>query len=227
MAGVQTKVVEHMAERRKTRKAPRFAPAGQSTQMVVGATDTPDADVIATAARLYRRHELRRVYYSAFSPIPNAPRVLPSRPPVLVREHRLYQADWLIRFYGFEEHEIVAPNGMLSLEHDPKLAWALAHPGFFPVDLNRAPREQLLRVPGLGVLSVKKLLASRRVRTLRLTDLPKLHISVSKVMQFVLLPDHRPSAPVAFSGASAVRTKLPPQSSPASIPSEQFSLAWG
>ncbi len=225
---VQTRAVRSLSGANARLTAPpRFAPAGQSTQIIVGADASSDRLILQTSVGLYQAMQMKRVYYSAFSPIPHASVRLPAQAPPLMREHRLYQADWLIRFYGFEEHEIVAPNGMLSLEHDPKLAWALAHPGFFPVDLNRAPREHLLRVPGLGVLSVKKLLASRRVRTLRLTDLPKLHVSVSKVMQFVVLPDHRPIARSEFSGAKAVRSELPAERPAADIQPMQFSLAWG
>ena len=207
---------------------PRFAPAGQSTQIIVGADASSDRLILQTSVGLYQAMQMKRVYYSAFSPIPHASARLPAQAAPLMREHRLYQADWLIRFYGFEEQEIVAPDGMLSLEHDPKLAWALAHPEFFPVDLNRAPREQLLRVPGLGVLSVRKLLASRRVRTLRLTDLPKLRVSVSKVMPFVVLADHRPAAGETAAVGRAVRPDAPAaQRPPASAAPEQFALAWG
>ena len=213
---------------------PRFAPAGQSTQIIVGADASSDRLILQTSVGLYQAMQMKRVYYSAFSPIPHASARLPAQAAPLMREHRLYQADWLIRFYGFEEQEIVAPNGMLSLEHDPKLAWALAHPEFFPVDLNRAPREQLLRVPGLGVLSVNKLLASRRMRSLRLTDLPKLRVNVSKVMPFVVLADHRPSLGAAVFAVSAVQPAAPSPLSPpppsinrpASVQPVQFSLAW-
>lgn len=223
----QTRTVRSLAGANPRQSAPpRFAPAGQSTQIIVGADASSDRLILQTSVGLYQAMQMKRVYYSAFSPIPHASVRLPVQAPPLMREHRLYQADWLIRFYGFEEHEIVAPNGMLSLEHDPKLAWALAHPEFFPIDLNRAPREHLLRVPGLGVQSVKKLLASRRVRTLRLIDLPKLHVSVSKVMQFVVLPDHRPSARAGLSGISAARYEVPAQRLAAMTLPEQFSLAW-
>src|SRR5204862_6032473 len=136
---------------------------------------------------------LKRVYYSAFSPIPDAAKALPLKAPPLVREHRLYQADWLMRFYGFEESElVVADDGMLSLEVDPKLAWALAHRDRFPVDLNRAPKEMLLRVPGLGVKAVARLLQARRVRRLRSADLERLRVPLAKVLPFVELADHRP-----------------------------------
>ncbi|MDA8523570.1 putative DNA modification/repair radical SAM protein [Acidovorax sp. NCPPB 4044] len=187
--------------------APAFAPAGQSTQMIVGADGADDRTILAASAGLYGGFGLRRVYYSAFSPIPDASRALPPAAPPLVREHRLYQADWLMRFYGFSHDEIVPPApgpaqagsasggsapGMLSLDMDPKLAWAVAHPERFPVDLNRAPRELLLRVPGLGVTSVDRLLAARRVRRLRHADLARLRVPLAKVLPFVEAADHRP-----------------------------------
>ena len=173
-------------------RAPRFAPAGQSTQMIVGADTADDRSILTTSAALYASYRLRRVYYSAFSPIPDAPRALPSKPPPLVREHRLYQADWLMRFYGFGHEEIVsAPNGMLALDIDPKLAWALAHRDRFPVDLNTAPKEMLLRVPGLGVKAVQRLLETRRVRRLRTDDLSRLRVALKNVWPFVTLPGQR------------------------------------
>jgi putative DNA modification/repair radical SAM protein len=176
-------------------KVQSFAAAGQSTQMIVGADATDDATILATSAQLYGSYRLKRVYYSAFSPIPDASSSLPLKAPPLVREHRLYQADWLMRFYGFAAGEIASPRsgGMLSLDVDPKLAWALAHPERFPVDLDRAPRELLLRVPGLGVKAVDRLLQARRVRGLRAEDLQRLHVPVHKVLPFVVVADHRPS----------------------------------
>ena len=188
--------------------APRFAPGGQSTQMIVGADASCDRSILQTTATLYSAYRLRRVYYSAFSPIPDASSQLPLRPPPLMREHRLYQADWLIRFYGFTHDEIVpdfrdaassagraAPtSGMLALDIDPKLAWALAHRAQFPVDLNRAPRDMLLRVPGLGVKAVTRIVQSRRVRQLRADDLLRLHVPLKKVLPFVVLADHSPGA---------------------------------
>jgi len=178
----------------KAKGAP-FAAAGQSTQMIVGADAADDATILATSAQLYGAYRLKRVYYSAFSPIPDASASLPLKAPPLVREHRLYQADWLMRFYGFEAGEIASPRtgGMLRLEVDPKLAWALAHPEQFPVDLDRAPRELLLRVPGLGVKAVDRLLQARRGRSLRAEDLARLHVPVRKVLPFVVVAGHRPS----------------------------------
>ncbi|MDQ6640863.1 MAG: putative DNA modification/repair radical SAM protein [Pseudomonadota bacterium] len=187
-------------------RAPRFAPAGQSTQMIVGADASGDGAILATSAGLYGAYRLKRVYYSAFSPIPDAARALPLRAPPLVREHRLYQADWLMRFYGFGHAELApAASDMLSLEIDPKLAWALAHRELFPVDLDRAPKETLLRVPGLGVKAVARLLQARRVRRLRSADLERLHVPLAKVLPFVELVDHRPGK--ALDGA-ALRRRL-------------------
>jgi len=180
---------------RKT-PAPRFAPAGQSTQMIVGADAATDADVLVRADGLYGAYGLRRVYYSAFSPIPDSSNALPSQRPHMMREHRLYQADWLMRFYGFARDEIVEGrgDGMLDLVLDPKLAWALANRGRFPVDVNRADREMLLRIPGLGVKSVDKLLGVRRYKAIRLEDLARLSGSVKRVRPFVICEDWRPLA---------------------------------
>ena len=201
----------------KRAAAPRFAPAGQSTQMIVGADATDDATILTTSATLYGSYRLRRVYYSAFSPIPDAARALPLQAPPLVREHRLYQADWLMRFYGFAHDEIVSPGAdgraMLSLDVDPKLAWALAHRERFPVDLNRAPREMLLRVPGLGVKAVERLLMARRVRRLRAADLGRLHVPLKKVLPFVLTDDHKPTRAME----SAVPALAPPAPVQASL----------
>ncbi|HEY1399186.1 putative DNA modification/repair radical SAM protein [Roseateles sp.] len=188
-------------------RPPRFAPAGQSTQMIVGADASDDRSILRSSAALYGRFRMRRVYYSAFSPIPDAARALPLQAPPLVREHRLYQADWLMRFYGFDHEEIVDDGtGLLRLDVDPKHAWALAHPERFPVDLNQAPRELLLRVPGLGVGSVDKLLAARVARRLRAEDLRQLKLPTRKVLPFVIVDGHRPSAATASTmpGAAAV-----------------------
>jgi putative DNA modification/repair radical SAM protein len=181
---------------RRFKSAPRFAPAGQSTQMIVGADGASDADIVGKASALYDRFGLRRVYYSAFSPIPDASAVLPLKRPPLLREHRIYQADWLMRFYGFGAGEVQSATdagGMLPLEIDPKLAWALKFRGNFPVDINRAPREMLLRVPGLGTKAIDRILSSRRWRRLRLDDVARLTLSIAKVRPFVCTADWRPT----------------------------------
>ena len=169
---------------------PRFAPAGQSTQMIVGAGTDSDAEILATSAKLYRDHALRRVYYSAYSPIPGSDPSLPPAAPPLVREHRLYQADWLMRYYGYDARELTtdaAPN--LDLETDPKLAWALRHPGFFPIDVNRDARERLLRIPGVGRRTVNRLLAMRRHRRVTRADLRTLGVPLKKAAPFVVTAD--------------------------------------
>lgn len=203
----------NIEEAKAEKKAPRFAPAGQSTQMIVGADDASDRDVLTTSGNLYSNYRLKRVYFSAFSPIPDASKALPLRPPPLVREHRLYQADWLMRFYGFEVAEIAPPDasGMLDLDIDPKLAWALRQREQFPVDLNTAPRETLLRVPGLGVTTVKKLLAMRRHRSVRYDDLLKLRVPMRKVAPFVATLDHRPRAEGETSALRASASDPPRQ----------------
>ena len=197
MGTIRSAIVESKDARKRFRNAPRFAPAGQSTQMIVGADAASDADIVGRAGALYDRFGLRRVYYSAFSPIPDASAVLPLQRPPLVREHRLYQSDWLIRFYGFTPGEVgqaADAAGMLPLDIDPKLAWALKFREAFPVDVNRAPREALLRVPGLGVRAVDGLIAARRQRRLRLEDVARLTVSVAKLRPFLVTVDWRPGA---------------------------------
>lgn len=196
MGGLRMRLDEAKSESRTTRHAPRFAPAGQSTQMIVGADGAPDAEIIRTSASLYGGYALKRVYYSAFSPIPGSPSALPSATPPLMREHRLYQADWLYRFYGFSVEDIVdsTRDGMLDLAIDPKLAWALGRRDLFPVDVNRAPREMLLRIPGLGVKSVEKILRMRRLAALRLSDVAKLTKSLKSVRPFIVTLDWQPGA---------------------------------
>jgi len=195
MGRLRLKLDEAKAAKAESRKAPRFA-TGQSTQVIVGADRSTDVDVLRMSGGLYANYALKRVYYSAFSPIPDASSALPLAAPPLVREHRLYQADWLYRFYGFSIDEIAsaAPDGMFDPAIDPKLAWALANRALFPVDVNKAPREMLLRVPGLGATSVKRVLATRRHRALRLDDLKRLAVSLKSALPFVTALDWRPGA---------------------------------
>jgi len=193
MGVIRDRITQSKVERQDSPKAPSFAPAGQSTQMIVGATPAADREILDQASSLYGENKLRRVYYSAFSPIPSASSHLPLVAPPLVREHRLYQADWLMRFYGFKVGELTTaeiPN--LPLDVDPKLAWALRHPEKFPVNLHRAPRETLLRVPGLGVKTVDRLIQVRRWHQVTLADLARLRVSLKKVLPFVETADHKP-----------------------------------
>ena len=196
---------ERILEAKEDRK--RFSPAGQSTQVIVGADDTTDAAMLKTTEALYRSYSLKRVYYSAFSPIPEASAILPLKAPPLQREHRLYQADWLLRFYGFSPEEVAegGENGMLDLEVDPKLAWALKHRESFPVDVNKADREMLLRVPGLGKKAVDRIVIARRHTTLRLDDVARLTPSLKRARPFLVTPDHRP---VALTDRNDLRDRL-------------------
>jgi putative DNA modification/repair radical SAM protein len=175
-------------------RPPRFAPAGHSTQMVVGADQSSDAQILRTSAGLYASYALKRVYYSAFSPTGHASARLPTVATPLMREHRLYQADWLLRFYGFSlpEIESALPDGMLDLAIDPKLSWALAHRDFFPVDINHACRESLLRVPGLGTRAVDRIVAARHHGSLRLAGLARLTSSLARVRPFIVALDWHP-----------------------------------
>lgn len=169
------------------KRPPRFAPAGQSTQMIIGADGSNDATVLGQSTRLYSSYKLKRVYYSAFSPIPDSTDKLPLISPPLQREHRLYQADWLLRFYGFDLQEItsVTPDGNLDLDIDPKLAWALEHRGLFPLDVNTTSKEMLLRVPGFGIKTVNRILSTRRHRHLRYEDMARMGASMKKAGPFV------------------------------------------
>ena len=196
MRDMKSSIVEADDAAKRFRSAPRFAPAGQSTQMIVGADSASDADIVGKASTLYGRFGLRRVYYSAFSPIPDASAVLPLKRPPLMREHRIYQADWLMRFYGFAPQEVQGAadaQGMLPLDIDPKLAWALKHRDSFPVDVNRAPKELLWRVPGFGTKAVDRILSSRRHRNLRLDDVARLTLSIAKVRPFITAADWQPT----------------------------------
>jgi len=193
MGRLRLRLDEAKAAKAESAKAPRFA-TGQSTQVIVGADRSTDADILRMSGGLYASFALKRVYYSAFSPIPDASAALPLAAPPLMREHRLYQADWLYRFYGFSVDEIVsaAPGGMFDPAIDPKLAWALANRALFPVDVNKAPKEMLLRVPGIGAVSVKRILATRRHKALRLDDLKRLQVSLKSAQPFLTALDWQP-----------------------------------
>ena len=193
MDAIKQRIDQFQTDKRAGFNVERFAPAGQSTQMIIGATATPDLEILNTASNLYSQQRLRRVYYSAYSPIPHADARLPGMSPPLIREHRLYQADWLMRFYGFQSSELVAEaDRNLALDIDPKLAWALVHRAFFPVDVNRADREALLRIPGIGARSVDRILSLRRYRQLRISDLKKLRVAWNRAAPFIQTGDHNP-----------------------------------
>ena len=195
MEQIKTHKDESDEDRKRSAAAPKFAAAGQSTQMVVGATAATDRDILSTATHLYGSYKLRRIYYTGFSPYPEADTRLPLKPTPLIREHRLYQSDWLMRFYGFEASELTTPESpSLSLTEDPKMTWAKAHPEFFPVDVNQAPREALLRVPGIGHKNVDRILRIRRYHRLAKQDLSKLHVRVQSSLAYITTADHTPSS---------------------------------
>ena len=180
--------------------------------MIIGADGTDDVTILTSATRLYTGYKLRRVYYSAFSPIPDASAALPLIQPPLLREHRLYQADWLMRFYGFSADEIATGTtaGHLDLELDPKLAWALQHRGQFPVDVNAASQEMLLRVPGFGTKTVDRIIAARRNRSLRYEDLVRIGAQMKKAKACVSMPGWTPGA-MTDSNDLRARFAPPPQ----------------
>ncbi|MDB5623549.1 MAG: biotin synthase [Devosia sp.] len=216
MARIRGKLVEAEPDKKARAAKPKYAPAGQSTQMIVGADAADDAAILTRAAGLYSGYNLKRVYYSAFSPIPDASARLPLKSPPLLREHRLYQADWLIRFYGFEVPEIIAggEDGLLDLAIDPKLAWALKHREQFPVNVNRADREMLLRVPGLGARSIDRIITTRRHHSLRLDDVARIVGSIDAVRPFIEAVDWSPGG---MTDDNRLKAKLTPQA-------EQLSL---
>jgi len=202
--------VDATQEKGRKAKPPKCAPAGQSTQLIVGADAASDGEILKRSEALYGAYRLRRVYYSAFSPIPDSTARLPLARPPLVREHRLYQADWLMRFYGFERAEIVSETEDLELEIDPKLAWALKNRGDFPLDLNIADRERMLRVPGLGVRSVDKMLEVRRFKALTLEDVRRLTRGIEKLKPFIVTADWTPGA---LTDSAGLRERMTPRAS--------------
>jgi putative DNA modification/repair radical SAM protein len=193
MNQISVRLMENKEERKIFKKAPVFSPGGQSTQMIVGATPSTDRDIMTKASALYQSFDLKRVYYSAFSPIPDSDPNLPLVRPPLIREHRLYQTDWLLRFYGFNVEEILPKEiPELDLEKDPKLSWAIRNRNLFPVNLNTATKEILLRIPGLGMRNVEKILESRKFHKIRLADLSKMRVHLDKVRAFIETADYIP-----------------------------------
>lgn len=212
MDHLKEKITEHKESKTLSgKRLPRFAPGGQSTQMIVGADGADDKTILNSSFGLYKNQRLKRIYYSAFSPIPSPSQILPLKPAPLIREHRLYQADWLFRFYDFSPDEIVqgTQDGMLDLTMDPKLSWALRNRQCFPVDLNTADKTMLLRVPGLGVTTVKKILSLRRFTRLTWEDLVKLHVPLLRVKPFVTVNNWTPP-PSLLDAEHLSATLVPP-----------------
>ena len=226
MTQIRDRNIENKQELVKYRHAPKFAPAGQSTQLIVGATQDNDLHILNLTQSLYDRYRLKRVFYSAYVPVVENT-LLPSldtKPPLL-REHRLYQADWLLRFYGFRAHELLdesAPDFDPAL--DPKCCWAMRHPEFFPVEVNRADYEALLRVPGIGVTSARRILVARRMGPLHADDLKKLGVVLKRAQYFLTCsgqlatPLRLTQSGILASLLSIERAALPAQ------PMEQLSL---
>lgn len=187
MSQIQQGVLENKEDRKKFRHAPRFVPAGQSTQMIVGATKESDLDILKMSNAMYQQPTMRRVYYSSYVSVNTYdPRLPVLKQPPLVRENRLYQADWLMRFYHFNVDEIVDDaHAHLDLDVDPKLGWALRHPEFFPVDINSAPYEHILRVPGIGVKSAVLIVNSRRFNRITSYHLKKMGVVMKKAKYFI------------------------------------------
>ena len=209
MGLIRDRAAQSKAELVQYKHAPVFAPAGQSTQLIVGATRDTDRHILHLTESLYQKYRLKRVFYSAYVPVvENA--LLPSldtKPPLL-REHRLYQADWLLRFYGFRAEELLdASHPDFNPQVDPKCSWALRHLDFFPVEVNRADYEALLRIPGVGVVSAKRILVSRRARKLRIEDLPKLGV-VMKRAQYFLTASGRMADGLRFTPDSLLRNLI-------------------
>jgi len=207
MGSIRRKLDEKAAEP----KSPRFAPAGQSTQMIVGADSSDDQVILSTAETLYGSYKLKRVYYSAFSPIPQSPKSVPLAPPPLQREHRLYQADFLLRSYGFQASELLPAAGNLALDIDPKLAWALAHREHFPLDLNVAEPAMIARVPGIGLRNAQRIVDLRRLRQVRYADLSRLRCSMKKISPFIVTADYFPARDTASHLLRQSMAEAPPQ----------------
>lgn len=197
-------------ERKTFKNAPTFAPAGQSTQMIIGASGESDLQIISLTQALYGKFKLKRIYFSAYVPVVNDPKLpsLDTSPPLL-REHRLYQADWLLRYYGFRADEILNEyNPFLSVNFDPKCAWALRNPQFFPVDVNRADYNTILRVPGIGVVSAKRIISARRHSKLTMQNLKTMGIVLKRAKYFIVTADSYKNASLLHFSPSAVGLKL-------------------
>lgn len=216
---IQQGIAESQEERGRFRHAPRFSPAGQSTQLIIGASNERDRDILQLSSLLYEGPQLKRVFFSGFIPVNAYDSRLPAlRQAPLVRENRLYQADWLMRFYHFKAGEILdetTPD--LDLEIDPKLAWALRHPEFFPLDLNTAEYERILRVPGIGVKSAQRIVSARRFRRVNREHLKKMGVVLKRAKYFIVTQDETPFT-IQEAGPVYVRSALTARKQPANAP---------
>lgn len=228
MRFIQQGMLESAEDRKKFRSAPRFVPAGQSTQLIIGATPDNDHQILTLASALYRRPSFKRVYYSGYIPVNNGDSRLPTlAAPPLVRENRLYQADWLMRFYQFKASEIVDESHPdLDLDLDPKMGWALRHPEFFPVDVNSAPYEMILRVPGIGVKSAKLIVASRRYGRLSSTQLKKIGVVMKRAQYFILCRE-LPMQTVNELTPQYVRRQVTQKQQKRTAELLQYTIEWG
>lgn len=211
MHQIHNGILQNRQERQRYKTAPQYVPAGQSTQMIVGASQETDLDILQLSASLYDKYALKRVYYSAYVPI-NQDKNLPvlSQPPTL-RENRLYQSDWLLRVYGFKAHEILnddQPN--LDMDYDPKTVWALNHPEHFPVEINKAPFAQLIRVPGIGIRGAQKIVAARKIKSVEFTDLRKMGLSIKRSQYFITCSGRYYGA-IPSDNSAAIRRALRPR----------------
>lgn len=213
MDSIHHAITESKVERKKSRNALRFAPAGQTTQMIVGASPESDLHILELSSSLYQKQELKRVYYSGYIPVNSDPRLPTITSTPLRRENRLYQADWLMRFYHFTFDEILDNhNPFLDNDFDPKLAWALRHPAYFPIDLNTADYHQILRVPGIGVQSAQKIVQSRRFGKIRSEHLKRLGVAYNRARYFII----DPTQPISLQHLypEQIRTRLLPPPKP-------------
>ena len=228
MRFIQQGMLESAEDRKKFRSAPRFVPAGQSTQLIIGATPDNDHQILTLASALYRRPSFKRVYYSGYIPVNNGDSRLPTlAAPPLVRENRLYQADWLLLFYQIKAYEIVDESHPdLDLDLDPKMGWALRHPEFFPVDVNTAPYEMILRVPGIGVKSAKLIVASRRYGRLSSTQLKKIGVVMKRAQYFILCRE-LPMQTVNELTPQYVRRQVTQKQQKRTAELLQYTIEWG
>lgn len=228
MRFIQQGMLESVEDRKKFRSAPKFVSAGQSTQVIIGATPDNDKQILSLASALYKRPSFKRVYYSGYIPVNSGDIRLPAlaKPP-LVRENRLYQADWLMRFYEFKANELVDDSHPdLDLDVDPKMGWALRHPEFFPIDVNTAPYEMILRVPGIGVKSAKLIVTSRRYGRLSSEQLKKIGVVMKRARYFIVCRE-LPMQTVNELTPQYVRRQISQKQKKAAAELLQYSIDWG